>query len=71
MNPQVTTINRSQSAVSSTNKLVRNTYMLLSMTLAFAALTAGISMSLTMTSKSFPAAHKQSAWSALSAVVTS
>jgi modulator of FtsH protease len=48
MNPQVTTINRSQTAVSSTNKLVRNTYMLLSMTLAFAALTAGISMSLNL-----------------------
>jgi modulator of FtsH protease len=48
MNPQVTTINRSQTAVSSTNKLIRNTYMLLSMTLAFAALTAGISMSLNL-----------------------
>jgi len=48
MNPQVTTINRSQSAVSSTNSVVRNTYMLLSMTLAFAALTAGVSMSLNL-----------------------
>jgi modulator of FtsH protease len=48
MNPQVTTINRSQTAVSSTNKLIRNTYMLLSMTLAFAALTAGISMSMNL-----------------------
>jgi modulator of FtsH protease len=48
MNPQVTTINRSQTAVSSTNKLIRNTYMLLSMTLAFAALSAGISMSLNL-----------------------
>jgi modulator of FtsH protease len=48
MNPQVTTINRSQSAVSSTNKVVRNTYMLLSMTLAFAAVTAGVSMSLNL-----------------------
>ena len=49
MNPQATTINRSQqSAVASTNKVVRNTYMLLSMTLAFAALTAGVSMSLNL-----------------------
>ena len=39
MNPQVTTLNRSQSMVASTNKVVRNTYMLLSMTLAFAAFT--------------------------------
>jgi modulator of FtsH protease len=48
MNPQVTTLNRSQSAVSSANKVIRNTYMLLSMTLAFSALTAGISMSLNL-----------------------
>jgi modulator of FtsH protease len=32
----------------STNKVIRNTYMLLSMTLAFAALTAGVSMSLNL-----------------------
>jgi modulator of FtsH protease len=49
MNPQVTTIGRSTAAAStSTNKVVRNTYMLLSMTLAFAALTAGVSMSLNL-----------------------
>jgi len=48
MNPQVTTISRSSSAALSTNKVVRNTYMLLSMTLAFAALTAGVSMSLNL-----------------------
>jgi len=48
MNPQVTPLNRSQSATLSTTKLVRNTYMLLSMTLAFAALTAGVSMSLNL-----------------------
>lgn len=48
MNPQVTTLGRSQSAAMSTNKVVKNTYMLLSMTLAFAALTAGISMSLNL-----------------------
>ncbi len=48
MNPQVTTLGRSTAAVSSTNKVVKNTYMLLSMTLAFAALTAGVSMSLNL-----------------------
>lgn len=48
MNPQVTTLNRSQSAVSSTNKVVRNTYMLLSMTLAFSALMAGAAMALNL-----------------------
>ena len=48
MNPQVSTIDRSQSAVSSTNKVVKNTYMLLSMTLAFSALTAGLSMSMNL-----------------------
>ena len=48
MNPQVTTIGRSQSAAMSTNKVVKNTYMLLSMTLAFSALTAGLSMSLNL-----------------------
>lgn len=48
MNPQVTTIGRSQSAAISTNKVVKNTYMLLSMTLAFSALTAGLSMSLNL-----------------------
>ena len=29
MNPQITTLGRSQSAVLSTNKVVKNTYMLL------------------------------------------
>ncbi len=48
MNPQVTTLGRSQSAAMSTNKVVRNTYMLLSMTLAFSALTAGASMALNL-----------------------
>jgi modulator of FtsH protease len=48
MNPQVTTISRSQAAVASTNKVVKNTYLLLSMTLAFAALTAGASMALNL-----------------------
>ncbi|NTV86043.1 MAG: Bax inhibitor-1/YccA family protein [Burkholderiaceae bacterium] len=48
MNPQVTTLGRSQSAALSTNKVVKNTYLLLSMTLAFSALTAGLSMSLNL-----------------------
>jgi modulator of FtsH protease len=47
MNEQVTTLDRSQSAAS-TNKVVKNTYMLLSLTLAFSALTAGLSMALNM-----------------------
>jgi modulator of FtsH protease len=48
MNPQVTTLGRSQAAALSTNKVVRNTYMLLSMTLAFSALTAGLSMAMNL-----------------------
>ncbi|MGJ0486300.1 MAG: Bax inhibitor-1/YccA family protein [Methylomicrobium sp.] len=39
-----TVIIRSESAVLATNKMLRNTYMLLSMTLLFSALTAGLSM---------------------------
>ena len=39
---------RAQTAVVSTNKVLRNTYALLSMTLLFSALTAGISMSLNL-----------------------
>jgi modulator of FtsH protease len=35
-----------QSVVTATNKVVRNTYMLLSMTLLFSALTAGVAMAL-------------------------
>jgi modulator of FtsH protease len=48
MNPQVTTLGRSQSAALSTNKVVKNTYMLLSMTLLFSAAAAGLSMMLNM-----------------------
>ena len=48
MNPQVTTINRSQTYAVSTNKVVRNTYMLLAMTLAFSAITAGLSMAMNL-----------------------
>ena len=48
MNQQVSTLGRTQSGSLSTNKMVRNTYMLLSMTLAFSALTAGVSMALNL-----------------------
>jgi modulator of FtsH protease len=48
MNPQVTTIDRSQAGVLSTNKVVRNTYMLLAMTLLFSAVTAGLSMAMNL-----------------------
>lgn len=46
MNPQVTTIDRSQTSALSANKVLRNTYMLLSMTLLFSAAAAGLSMAL-------------------------
>jgi modulator of FtsH protease len=39
---------RTQTSVVSTNKVVRNTYLLLSMTLLFSALTAGVSMALNL-----------------------
>ena len=48
MNAQVSPLGRSTSAVVETSKVVKNTYMLLAMTLAFAALTAGVSMSLNL-----------------------
>jgi len=47
MNNTVTTI-QSQASTFSTNKVIRNTYTLLSMTLLFSAVTAGISMSLNL-----------------------
>jgi modulator of FtsH protease len=43
---QVTTLDRAQAGALSTNKVIRNTYMLLSMTLAFSALAAGVSAAL-------------------------
>lgn len=43
-----TVIVRSESGVLATNKMLRNTYMLLSMTLLFSALTAGLSMLLNL-----------------------
>jgi modulator of FtsH protease len=48
MNQQVTTLGQTQSGSLSTQKMVRNTYMLLSMTLAFSALMAGVSMALNL-----------------------
>lgn len=48
MNQPIITLDRTQTGALSTNKMVRNTYMLLSMTLAFSALTAGVSMALNL-----------------------
>ena len=51
MNRQTATsaaLSQTQSAVLATNKVLRNTYMLLSMTLLFSALTAGVSMALNL-----------------------
>ncbi|MEQ6340725.1 MAG: Bax inhibitor-1/YccA family protein [Gammaproteobacteria bacterium] len=48
MNSQITSLGRAQTSVLETNKVIRNTYMLLSMTLAFSALTAGASMALNL-----------------------
>jgi modulator of FtsH protease len=49
MNNTVSTINNhSQTSTFAANKVIRNTYTLLSMTLLFSALTAGISMSLNL-----------------------
>jgi FtsH-binding integral membrane protein len=47
-NPAIVTETRSHSSALATNKVIRNTYMLLSMTLVFSALTAGISMTLNL-----------------------
>ena len=44
MNTQSRVIGRQREAVLATNKLIRNTYILLSLTLAFSALTAGFAM---------------------------
>jgi len=49
MNNTVTiTSNRAQASTFATNRLIRNTYLLLSMTLLFSALTAGASMALNL-----------------------
>ncbi len=47
-NPAIVTETRNHSSALATNKVIRNTYMLLSMTLLFSALTAGISMTLNL-----------------------
>jgi len=44
MDPLATTVTRAQPSVLATNKVIRNTYILLSMTLVFSALTAAASM---------------------------
>ncbi len=43
---RLSTMTRSEPSVLSTNKVIRNTYMLLSLTLAFSALTAAVSMAM-------------------------
>jgi len=47
-NPMNTSINYSQSSTLASNKVIRNTYTLLSMTLLFSGLTAGVSMMLNL-----------------------
>jgi len=47
-NPATFTASTSQSSTLASNKVIRNTYMLLSMTLLFSALTAGVSMALNL-----------------------
>lgn len=47
-NPMNTSVNYNQSAVLASNKVIRNTYTLLSMTLLFSGLTAGVSMMLNL-----------------------
>ncbi len=44
MENRLSTMTRSEASVLSTNKVIRNTYMLLSLTLAFSAVTAGVSI---------------------------
>jgi modulator of FtsH protease len=48
MNRLASTVTRTQPSVLTTNKVIRNTYILLSMTLLFSAMTAGISMALNL-----------------------
>jgi len=47
-NPVTIAASRSQASTLATNKVLRNTYMLLSITLLFSALTAGVSMALNL-----------------------
>lgn len=46
MENQGVTLNRAEASVLSTNKVIRNTYTLLSLTLAFSAIVAGVTMAL-------------------------
>ena len=46
MENRIGTMTRSEASALTTNRVIRNTYMLLSLTLAFSALTAGASMAL-------------------------
>ncbi|MFN3987952.1 MAG: Bax inhibitor-1/YccA family protein [Rhodocyclaceae bacterium] len=46
MENQSMTMNRTEASVLATNKVIRNTYVLLSLTLAFSAVVAGLSMAL-------------------------
>ena len=48
MNPYQTTISRTAGSTLATNKLIRNTYTLLSLTLLFSAATAGLSVMLNL-----------------------
>ena len=50
MNPSLmnSTTTRNQESILATNKVIRNTYTLLSMTLLFSALTAGVSMAMNL-----------------------
>ena len=48
MNTPVSTISRTLLTTLATNRVLRNTYALLAMTLAFSALTAGVSMALNL-----------------------
>jgi len=47
-NPTMITASQGKSSTFATNKVIRNTYTLLSMTLLFSALTAGVSMTLNL-----------------------
>ena len=48
MENRISTLGRAEVSVLQTNKVIRNTYMLLSVTLLFSALTAGVSMALAL-----------------------
>jgi len=48
MNRLAATVSRTQPSTLATNKVIRNTYILLSLTLLFSALTAGLSMALNL-----------------------